>query len=190
MTTDGGEPQPEGKSGRLAVLGAGVVVYGAMVIAALGWLWLRGRVDALGDAAIGDQGPVAGSAAGLVVGLAGASLLDRAVRRDRRFAELTSAAQRMFATAGAGTGVAFAVLSAFAEELFFRLAVQDVFGLPGSVASYVLLNSTVGGGRWLTFTLLHALTMGLLVQCGFGLLGSTSAHAVLNYLCLRKLQNR
>ncbi|MEC7724729.1 MAG: hypothetical protein VYD05_04395, partial [Planctomycetota bacterium] len=101
MTTDGGEPQPEGQPEPLAVFGAGVVVYGAMVIAALGWLWLRGRVDALGDAAIGDHGPVAGSAAGLAVGLAGAALLDRAVRRDRHFAELTSAAQRMFATAGA-----------------------------------------------------------------------------------------
>ena len=174
----------------LAVLGAGVVVYGAMVIAALAWLLLRDRLEAVGEASIGIHGPFAASAVGLAVGLAGARLLDLAVRRDRRFEELTSAAQRLFVRSGEWTGIAFALLSAFAEELFFRLAVQDVFGLLGSVAAYVLLNSRVGGLRWITFTLLHALVLGLLVQRGFGLLGSTSAHAILNYLCLRKLQNR
>ena len=41
----------------------------------------------------------------------------------------------------------------------------------------------------MAFTAAHALVLGLLVQLGFGLLGSTTAHAVLNHLCLRRLQD-
>jgi membrane protease YdiL (CAAX protease family) len=81
----------------------------------------------------------------------------------------------------------FLVLSAIAEEVFFRLAVQDALGLAGSVAVYVLLNSSVGGVGVIPYTFVHALGLGLLVQQGFGLLGSTTAHAIMNYLSLRRI---
>ena len=45
--------------------------------------------------------------------------------------------------------VAFMVLGAVAEEMFFRLAVQDQFGLTGSVAVYSLVSMCAMGPRWL-----------------------------------------
>ena len=81
-------------------------------------------------------------------------------------------------------------VSMIGEELFFRLAVQDAFGLPGSVAAYVLVNSSVGGVRWLPYLLVHAAVLGLLVQQGFGLLGSTVANAIMNHLNLWRLRCR
>jgi len=181
------EPEEEPEPGM--VLAAGVVIYGAMGGAALLWLWFRDRLDALGELSIGEHGVLAGSALGLVVGVVGAFVVDRISRRFQSFEELTSTAQRLFARSGEGVGIAFALISAVAEELFFRLAVQDVFGLVGSVAVYVLLNSSVGGLRWIAFTAAHALVLGLIVQSGFGLLGSTTAHAILNHLCLRRIQD-
>ena len=182
-------PDPEGEEPSTGlVLAAGSCVYGAMAAAALLWLWARGHAGVLSERSIGDYGPAAASAAGLGVGLLGAMALARSTRLLRGPEQLISAAQRLFAGASESHCVAFAVLSSVSEELFFRLAVQDQFGLLGSVAAYVLLNSKVGGVRWMLFTLVHATVLGLLVQQGLGLLGSTTAHAVLTYLCLRRLQ--
>jgi len=182
---DGLEDPDDEQPGPGVVLAAAAVIYGALVTASLLWLWARGRAEALPALSLGDYGPAAASAVGLGVGVLGALALTRLVRDSE---ELVPAAQRLFAGASDTHCVAIAVLSAAAEELFFRLAVQDQFGLLGSVAAYVLLNSTVGGVRWKLFTLVHALALGLLVTSGFGLLGSTTAHAVMTYLCLRRLQ--
>jgi hypothetical protein len=179
---DGEEPSPG------AALVASAVVYGVLATGALLWLWARGRSAALAEQAIGGHGPAAAAAVGLGVGVLGALVAASLARRMRSADGLLSAAKRLFAGASDRHCVAFAVLSAVSEELFFRLAVQDQFGLLGSVAACVLLNSTVGSVRWLLFTLVHATALGLLVQLGFGLLGSTTAHAVLTYLCLRRLQ--
>lgn len=181
-----GEPDEEPEPG--LVLAAGVVIYGAMATAALAWLWMRDRMEVLPVQAVGEHGHWAASAVGLGVGLLGAWILNGATRRFSGLREVASQAQRLFARAGEGVGITFVLVSAIAEELFFRLAVQDAFGLLGSVAIYVLLNSSVGGLRWLVFTFAHALVLGLIVHFGFGLLGSTTAHAILNYLSLRRIQ--
>lgn len=180
----GGEPEPE--PGFL--FAAGVVLYGVMGALALFWLWLRDRTDALPEQAIGTHGPFVASGVGLVVGVVGARLVHLVEARNDRVREMTSAAQRMFHKAPEGVGIAFVLVAATAEELFFRLAVQDAFGLVGSVAVYVMLHTSAGGLRWFVFLTVHALSLGLLVHLGFGLLGSTTAHAVLNYLHLRKVQ--
>ena len=180
---DGPDPEPG------MVLATGVVVYGAMGSAALLWLWSRDRWGALATQSVGEHGPFLASGVGLVVGLLGAWLLHLAFRHLAGLKDIASAAQRLFARSGDGVAIAFVLISAVAEELFFRLAVQDVFGLVGSVAVYVLLNSSVGGLRWLAFTFVHALVLGSIVHFGFGLLGSTTAHAILNYLSLRRIQD-
>lgn len=189
------EPRPDGEGPEgpdlepATVLAAGTVIYGGMGAVALVWLWLRDRSDALGEYAVGDYGPFASSGVGLLVGVIGATILAALTKRFASLQEVASAAQRVFARAGEGIGIAFVLISAIAEELFFRLAVQDVFGLFGAVACYVLLNSSVGGIRWLLFTFAHALALGSIVYFGFGLLGSTTAHAILNYLSLRRIQD-
>tara|TARA_R110002094_G_scaffold75337_7_gene82717 strand:- start:2787 stop:3368 length:582 start_codon:yes stop_codon:yes gene_type:complete len=179
----GPEPEPG------LVLATGTIVYGAMGTAALLWLWARDRSDALAEQAIGDYGPLASSGVGLGVGLIGAWLMSQAIKRFASLKDVASAAHRLFARASDGVAIAFVLISAIAEELFFRLAVQDLFGLFGAVAVYVLVNSSVGGLRWLAFTFAHAMVLGLIVHFGFGLLGSTTAHAVLNYLSLRRIQD-
>lgn len=183
------EPDPEGEEGSdpAIVLATGTLVYGAMGAAALLWLSARDRLGALSEQAVGEHGPLAASAVGLGVGLIGAWILSQATKRFESLKDVASAAHRLFARASDGVAIAFVLISAIAEELFFRLAVQDLFGLFGSVAVYVLLNSSVGGLRWLAFTFLHAMVLGLIVHLGFGLLGSTTAHAVINYLSLRRV---
>ena len=183
----GGEGEPDLDPG--TVLIAGTVIYGGMGSAALIWLWTRERFSALSEQAIGEHGLLASAGVGLSVGLIGAWILGLLTRRFTGLQEVASAAQRVFARAGEGVGIAFVLISAIAEELFFRLAVQDLFGLIGSVACYVLLNSSVGGLRWILFTFAHALVLGLIVHLGFGLLGSTTAHAIINYLSLRRIQD-
>jgi membrane protease YdiL (CAAX protease family) len=176
------EPEPR------LVLSAGLVVYGAMGVAALVWLWWRDRLVTLPEQAVGHHGPFLASAVGLVTGLVGAAAMAWAVRRQPALRQMSSLVQRLFARTGESVGIAFVLIAALAEELFFRLAVQDAFGLLGSVAIYVLLNSSLGG-VWLVFCALHALVLGTIVQQGFGLLGSTTAHAILNYLSLRRIRN-
>lgn len=191
--TEPGEQDPEGEQSPEPdpglVLATGTIVYGAMGAAALLWLWSRDRSEALQEQAIGEYGPLVSSSVGLGVGLIGAWILSQAIKRFASLKDVASAAHRLFARASDGVAIAFVLISAIAEELFFRLAVQDLFGLFGSVAVYVLLNSSVGGLRWLAFTFVHALVLGLIVHLGFGLLGSTTAHAVLNYLSLRRIQD-
>jgi hypothetical protein len=46
----------------------------------------------------------------------------------------------------------------------------------------------IASWRWLPIAALHALALSLLVQHGFGLLGSTTASAVSGYLNLRRIQ--
>jgi len=181
----GDEPELEPAT----VLMAGTVIYGGMAAVSLFWLWMRDRSDVLFEQAVGQHGPGAASGVGLVVGLVGAWVFAELMKRIAGLQEVAADAQRVFARAGEGVGIAFVLISATAEELFFRLAVQDSLGLVGSVACYVLLNSSVGGLRWVLFTFAHALTLGLIVELGFGLLGSTTAHAILNYLSLRRIQD-
>lgn len=178
-----GPPEPESRF----LLAAGLLVHGAMVVAALSWLWLRERLDVLPERSIGEQGPLLGSFCGLGVGVAGAFSMAQASSRLRSLREVEAVAQRVFAGAGDMALVAFVTFGAVAEELFFRLAVQDLLGLAGSVATCIVVNSTVAGWAWLPIAAMHALLLGLLVQQGFGLLGSTTANAVMNYFHLRRI---
>lgn len=178
----GDEPDPR------FLLVAGYVLHGALAAAALLWLWLRDRSDALATAAIGERGPWLGAAAGLAVGWLGARLCARVHPRLPRVQQLEATMRRSFRGTGDTAALLFVTAGAVAEELFFRLAVQDRFGLVGSVAASVAVNSSVAGLRWLPFAVVQALVLGLLVQHGFGLLGSTTATAVMNHLNLRRIQ--
>lgn len=186
----GREPglDPDDEPGAAAVLLAAVVVYGVMAGAALLWLWLRERLDQLPAQAVGEHGPWLASAVGLAVGLVGAWTIADAMRRSPRVEQVSRLVARLFTRTGEAAGITFVLVSAVCEELFFRLAVQDALGIVGAVACYVVVNSSVGGVRWLLFTMCHALALGLIVELGFGLLGSTTAHAIFNYLGLRRLQ--
>lgn len=182
MTTADGEPDDP----RLSAM-VGGCLYSVLLAGGLLWLWSRDRLAILSTQAIGGHGPVLAAAAGLGVGLAGALATAVLSRRLPFVREIEGKAHGMLAPMADGPLLALVVAGAVAEEVFFRLAVQDAFGLFGSVACYVLLNSTTAGWRWIPIAALHATALGLLMQSGFGLLGSTAANAVMNHLTLRRI---
>jgi len=180
-TTDEGSPSPH------TTLASGAVFYGLLLLAGYAWLWGRGREGEVARLAIGDHGPWLGSGVGLAVGWLGAVAVARFGNRSRALRTVEQTTADLFRGVGDMALVSFLLFSAVAEELFFRLAVQDALGLAGSVAVYIVLNSCIGGLGMVPFAAVHALATGLLVQHGFGLLGSTTAHAIMNHLTLRRL---
>jgi len=163
-------------------------VYGVMLSASVGWLWYRDRLGLLQTNAIGERGPWLAAAAGLVVGLAGSATMAAASRRWQAFrgAELRIAAA--LTPLDDATRLGLALLTAIVEEITFRLALQDAVGLPIAVAAYAVLNTGPGFLAFVPVAALSALAFGLLLDTGFGLLGATTAHALINYLTLQRIQ--
>jgi membrane protease YdiL (CAAX protease family) len=87
---------------------------------------------------------------------------------------------------------ALALLSGFAEELFFRGAVQGTLGLVGATILFGLLHS--GPGKelrlWTLFALLAGGVLGLLMQWRGNLLGPVAGHFLVNAVNLRRLASR
>ncbi len=170
---------------RAALLGGGC--FSSVLLAvSLGWLAWRDRLSMLPQQAIGQHGVLVGAAVGLAVGLAGATATAALSRRFAALREIEARAALPFADMPDAGLLAFVLVGAVAEEIFFRLAVQDAIGLAGSVAVYVLLSISAGRALLLPAAA-HALCLGALVHFGFGLFASSTAHAVLNYLSLRRI---
>jgi hypothetical protein len=182
------EPDPDHDVEPRLLLSVGLLVHAGLIAGALLWLWSRDRLPVVSQRAIGEYGPWLAALSGVAVGWLGAQLLAAASPRLRRMREYEAVARHTFERAGDMATILFVTFGAVAEELFFRLAVQDVFGLVGSVAIAAVVNSCIAGWAWLPIGALHAVALGLLVQHGFGLLASTTASAVMNYLNLRRIQ--
>lgn len=92
----------------------------------------------------------------------------------------------------AGEAVALALLSGFAEELFFRGAVQGSLGWGVAAALFGLLHS--GPGRafrlWTLFAFLAGIVFGLLMQWRGNLLAPILGHALVNAVNLQRLARR
>ena len=170
------------------VLATGFATYGIMAIAALGWLAGRDRTAELHTQSFGVHGPWLGAVVGLATGLLMAVVMAWLSPRLRVLRDIDAMVARTFVGIGETAALLFVIAGALAEELLFRLAAQDALGLFGTVALYSLLYSSVGGWRWLLIMVPHALLLGLLVQCGFGLFASTTANAIMNHLNLRRLR--
>jgi len=162
--------------------------YAMMLAAAVAWLWSRDRLVVLQTEAVGRHGVLLASAAGLLTGLCGTGIF-LAVRRAGWARNVEVQVRSMFAPIGASSTFAVVLVGAVAEEVFFRLAVQDAFGLLGAVALCAFVSTCTVGLAWLPFLVLHATALGLLMHHGFGLLGTTTANAIVNHLCLRRILN-
>jgi membrane protease YdiL (CAAX protease family) len=88
--------------------------------------------------------------------------------------------------------IALAVLSGFAEELFFRGAVQGSFGWLAAAILFALLHT--GPGRafrlWTLFALVAGLLFGGLMELRGNLLGPVVAHFLVNAVNLWRLASR
>lgn len=186
-----GEPQRPDAEHRLSVP-AVLIAYGVMAALAWGWLRLRERGGLIGRQALGDSGPALALAVGLGVGAAlylGMVLAARYLAPMRTLeAELRRLLGGPSALGEAGM-LTVAMTSALAEELFFRCALLDAIGPYWSALIFGLLHSGGVRGAWLWGLLAFAVALlfGWMVGAGLGLLSVTVAHAVTNYLSLRRL---
>lgn len=88
--------------------------------------------------------------------------------------------------------IGLALLSGFAEELFFRGAVQGTLGWAAATILFGLLHS--GPGRafrlWTVFALLAGLVLGGVMAWRGNLLGPVVGHFLVNAVNLRRLASR
>ena len=185
MTVGDSEPEvaPDPRQSLMAAGG----IYAILLAVALVWLWSRDRLGLLQTEASGRHGVALASAAGLLTGLVGTGIFVVARRWLGFVRNVDAQVRSVFAPIGPSSTLAVVLVGAVAEEVFLRLAVQDAFGLFGAVAMGAILGTCTVGWAWLPFLVLHATALGLLMHHGFGLLGTTTANAILNHLCLRRI---
>jgi membrane protease YdiL (CAAX protease family) len=126
-----------------------------------------------------------GAAAGLaLVGLWW--LVARRFTAARRFEDLV---RELLGDLDAGQAVGLALLSGFAEELFFRGAVQDTWGFWIASALFAALHTGRDRGLWVwtAFALVAGLLFGGMVLLAGNLLPAIVAHVVVNAINLRRL---
>ena len=89
----GPDLDPEDIQQPRVVLGAGALLYAVMTAVALGWLWVRDRLEILPGQAIGQHGPWLAAGLGLLIGWCGAmafAVLARRVQKFRAYAAPTT----------------------------------------------------------------------------------------------------
>lgn len=168
-------------------IASSLLVQTLVTLGALAWLHARDRTEACRELAIGPHGPWFGLLAGGAVAAAFSALLAVVAARTSALAPLDDELRRFFAGIDARAVDVLLLASALGEEFLLRCAVQDAFGWPGGVAVAVTLVIASGHRRLWWLAVLYASLLGLLVELGFGLLGSSVANVLVNHLNLRRL---
>jgi membrane protease YdiL (CAAX protease family) len=161
-----------------------------LVLAVAGIVWLgarRGTIDL--SLFIGPTSWPSDLALGIAVGVT----LSGGWELGRRFLPQAVTIEKHFGTIlgpmSASEAVALAVLSAIAEEFFFRGAVQDAFGFLPAAALFTVLH--LGPGRdfrlWTLFAAVAGLVLGGLMVWRQVLLAPIVAHALVNGIGLYRL---
>ena len=106
--------------------------------------------------------------------------------------ELEARLAQAMGTLSAAEAVALALLSGFAEELFFRGALQGTLGWVAATILFGLLHSGPGKAfrLWTLFALLAGGVLGLLMEWRGNLLGPVAGHFLVNAVNLRRLASR
>ena len=129
-----------------------------------------------------------GLGAGLVlVGLW--ELVGRLFSSARRFEEMIGG---ILGSLDVGQAIGLAVLSGFAEELFFRGAMQEAWGFWIATALFAALHTGRQKGLWVwtVFALIAGLLFGGLVLYTGNLLAAMIGHVVVNAVNLTRLARR
>jgi hypothetical protein len=126
---------------------------------------------------------------GLLSGGALLALWLVARRRLTAATELEAVLARLLQLVSRPEVVALAVISAVAEEVAFRGALQGAIGWVGAAVIFALLH--IGPGRpfrlWSAYALLGGLTFGSLAQTRQALLAPILGHLIVNLVQLRRL---
>ena len=127
------------------------------------------------------------AAGGLLLGLwqAGLKLLRSAGELEAKLAEMLRGVE-------APEVIALALLSGFAEELFFRGAVQSAWGWPIATLLFALLHVGPGAAfrSWTLFAALAGLIFAGLMEWRGNLLSPVLAHVLVNAVNLGRLARR
>jgi CAAX protease family protein len=129
-----------------------------------------------------------GAAAGLAL-IGVWELVGRRFTAARRFEEML---RSVLGSLDAGQAIGLALLSGFAEELFFRGAVQDAWGFWIASALFGALHTGRQRGLWVwtVFALVAGLLFGGLVLYSGNLLPAMVAHVMVNAVNLTRLVRR
>ena len=181
------EPPPAPEDSRLPLAFGASVLYGVFVLIAVSWFWLREEQQRLPELAVGERGIGLSLAAGLVVGLLVSGLIRVLNRYVRAFARLEAQLTEVVGDLSESEIVVIALASAIGEEMLFRGAMQDHFGLYVSALVFGLLHTGPGLWLWTCVAALLGLLFGAMVHFEFGLLSVTVAHALINFTSLRRM---
>ena len=131
-------------------------------------------------------------ALGLAGGLALVGVWDLGRRRVPAMRRLEDQLARHIGPLDAGEASALALISGFAEEIFFRGAVQASWGFLWATAIFTLMHT--GSDRsfrwWTLFAFVAALVFGGLTLYRGNILAAVVAHALVNAVNLRRLAVR
>ncbi len=169
------------------VVASSLLGHTVLVVGALFWLHARDRSEALREMAIGAHGPWLGLLVGAAAGCALYGVVAALAARTTVLATLDRELRRFFAGIDGWAVDGVLLAGVLGEELLLRCAVQDAFGWPAGVAATVGLVIASGHRRLWLLAVLYASMLGLLVENGFGLLGSSVANVIVNHLNLRRL---
>jgi membrane protease YdiL (CAAX protease family) len=182
------DPQPEEPVPKNALALAASVLYGVFVCVAVLWFWLRERQSRLPELAVGDDATVS-LLTGAVVGLAVGAALTAASRYLKSYATLEGRLQEFLGDLNETEIIAISLTSAIGEEMLFRGALQDHLAEYWYVSALIfgLLHTGPGLWLWTLVATILGLLFSVMVHLGFGLLSVTVAHALINFISLRRM---
>lgn len=179
-------PLPPANASRMA--GLSVLIYAGFALAGWAWLALRDRTSIIAGSALGEAGAVASLALGTGLGVLGAGLAALAARYLGPWRLLEQGLAVLIGPLTERQILVVAMTSGVGEEFFFRGAMQDALGPWWTALLFAAMH--VGPGPlllWPAVAGLIGLVFGQMVAAGSGLLAVSVAHALLNYLSLRRM---
>lgn len=180
------ESEPEEKAGPSIALIASLV-YSVFVVAALVWLYLRDQLVILPEMALGEVGAYAALGIGTAAGFGCSGVIALLVRYQASFRALEARLHNTVGSLSESEVILVSMTSAIGEELFFRCALQDVVGPYLSALVFGLLHTGPGLLLWGVCAAVLGLSFSLMIDSGCGLLSVTVAHALINFISLRRM---
>lgn len=164
-----------------------------LALAVAGVVWLGARRGHIGLELFVASGQwLADFGLGVVAGLVLAGSWEIARRTEPRLRKVERRLREILGPLTRSEALTLAILSAIAEEFFFRGAVQDAWGFFPALALFTVLH--VGPGRefrlWTLFAAVGGVFLGGLVVWRGALLAPIVAHAIVNAIGLTRLAKR
>lgn len=185
-----GQPPPPPQLESAAAIVAAFAVYLVVFLVAVVWLVVADRTAELPPLAFGTSEPWVAMTVGLVATAVGVPFCWLCSRSARSVRHCESRLAELLGTPRDGVVVMLPVTAAIAEELLFRCVLQGAFGPWRAVALQVGMSIGLGFWGWWPIAAGLGALSAWLVDAGYGLASATLAHALINYLTLRRILSK